>query len=154
MSSRESCYNNNSNHRQVWVVFQLLDNHLREPAAGHWKRFVGRVQRGVDSWRERSNHNHLRVLKGQITIFFYCQQLVFAKNCEKLSAMLIVRAEEKGQITSWLSTQLQIMCLVKTDADVKKSSFSLIGPKLYIELCFSQFCQTINSTPLLSSSPF
>ena len=60
---------------------------------------------------------------------------MFAKNCEKLSAMLIVRAEEKGQITSWLSTQLQIMCLVKTDADRKKSSFSLLGPKLYIELC-------------------
>ena len=79
---------------------------------------------------------------------------MFAKNCEKLSAMLIVRAEEKGQITSWLSTQLQIMCLVKTDADVKKSSFLLLGPKLYIELCLFTILSNNKFNTIIIIVPF
>ena len=38
------------------------------------------------------------------------------------------------------------MCLVKTDADVKKSSFSLLGPKLYIELCIETFLNELKET--------
>ena len=103
MSTREICYKRHtSNSNQEWVDFQQrLDNHLREPAAGHWKRFVGQIQRGVESWRERSNHNHLLIINTAL-------EYGFGKNwCEKLSSMLIVRAEEKGQITiiSLLSTQ-------------------------------------------------